>query len=519
MKKNLNNLLICLLALAVLACGKKSENVKLIPKDAHAVVAIDVKSMGLKTMDFKKMFSMNFLKKDKTSKDSLADKIKNSGVDLLQTAYLFGNVSLENSQGYYAGVFSLSDAGKFEEMLKKDSKDMAITSEGDLKIAAKEGEKSVMGWNKNTAIIIGMDSGSTADIKAKLIALFSTKSEESLLETNQIFKDLQNEKSDMTVWMDFENLSKAAANLHPSAAGVKIKDSYMTATLNFENGQVVLDSKYYDNNEESKKYKEVFKDNVSADVISGVPGQTVIGMLSLAVDMKKLYTVLDSQQLLEEVKKNAEQSGIGLTADQLFDIFSGDFVASVNGVDMVDEKFLPDPDTMLVSDPNSAPMILTRKVPSPDFAFTAGISNKENLTKILDFMVKNGMAVQKDNNYVFMDKFTLTNKGNVAVLTTPSAFSDKVSASPEKLADDLSKTASDNSFSLYVNLSKVPAEAMSMAGLGQSYLEKSPIESISITGSKISQNISTGKIVIAMKKKDENSLVVLSQASDEMNGQ
>jgi methyl coenzyme M reductase subunit D len=60
---------------------------------------------------------------------------------------------------------------------------------------------------------------------------------------------------------------------------------------------------------------------------------------------------------------------------------------------------------------------------------------------------------------------------------------------------------------------------MAMAGPGQSFLEKSPIESICITGSKINQTVSTGKIVIAMKKKDENSLVVLSQASDEMSGQ
>ncbi|HXA00606.1 MAG TPA: DUF4836 family protein, partial [Cytophagaceae bacterium] len=159
MKKNLNNLFICLLALVVLACGKKSEQVKLIPKDAHAVVAIDVKSMGLKTMDFKKMFSLSFLKKEKTSKDSLAEKIKSSGIDLLQTAYVFGNAPHETSKGYYAIAFSLSDAGKFEDMLKKESKDMIVAADGDLKIAAKEGENSMIGWNKNTAIVIGMDSG------------------------------------------------------------------------------------------------------------------------------------------------------------------------------------------------------------------------------------------------------------------------------------------------------------------------------------------------------------------------
>jgi hypothetical protein len=509
MKNNFSKLFICILALIVLACGKKSEHVKLIPKDAHAVVAIDVKSMGLKTMDFKKIFSMSFLKKEKTSKDSVAEKIKNSGIDLLQTAYVFGNATHETSKGYYAATFSLSNAENFENMLKKESKEMVVSSEGDLKIAVKEGEKSMIGWNKGTAIILGMDSGSTADLKAKLVSLFNTKSEECLLETNQIFKDLQNEKSDLTVWMDFENLGKAAANLHSSAAGIKMKDSYMTAILNFENGQIVLDSKYYDNNEESKKYKEVFKDNVSSDVISNVPGQTVMGMLSLAIDMKKLYVVLDNQKLLEEVKKNAEQSGMGLTADQLFDIFSGDFVASLNGVQMVEENGFD----YTTGEP------VTRKVPSPDYAFTAGISNKENLTKILDFMVKGGMAVQNENVYVFMDKFTLTNKGNVAVFSTPSAFSEKLSKTSEKLADDISKTASDNSFSLYVNLAKLPSEVMAMAGPGQSFLEKSPIESICITGSKINQTVSTGKIVIAMKKKDENSLVVLSQASDEMSGQ
>jgi hypothetical protein len=200
---------------------------------------------------------------------------------------------------------------------------------------------------------------------------------------------------------------------------------------------------------------------------------------------------------------------MGLTADQLFDIFSGDFIASINGVEMVEEKYMD----YMTGDS------VTSKNPNPDFALTAGINNKENLTKVLDFFVKGGMAVQKDNSYAFMNKFTIINKGNVAVLTTPSAFSDKISKSPEKLADDLSKTASGNSFSLYFNLAGVPAEALSMAGSGGAYLQKSPIESICITSSKISQNISIGKIVVAMKNKDENSLVVLSQASDEMSGQ
>jgi hypothetical protein len=509
MKNNLNNLLICTLALLVLACGKKSEHVKFIPKDAHAVVAIDVKSMGLKTMDFKKIFNVNFLKRDKTSKDSLADKIKNSGIDLLQTAYIFGNATHESSKGYYAVIFSLNNAGDFESMLKKESKDLVVATEGELQIASKEGEKSIIGWNKNSAIVLGMDQGNTADLKSKLISLFSTKSEESLLETNQLFKDLQNEKADMNVWMDFENLGKAAANLHSSAAGVKIKDSYLTAILNFENGQVVVDSKYYDNNEESKKYKEVFKDNVSGDVVSNVPGQTVIGMLSMGLDMKKLYAVLDNQKMLDEVKNDEEVKAMGLGIDQIFDIFSGDFVASLNGVEMVDEQAM---------DYMTGEMV-TRKAPKPDVAFAAGINNKENLTRILEYMVSKEMAVKKNNQYVFMEKFTVTNKGNVMVMTTPAVFTDKVAGSPEKLAEDLSKTVSDNSFSIYLNFAKVPAEALSMAGLGKSYLEKSPVESICITGSKINQNISTGKMVIALKKKDENSLIVLSQASDEMSGQ
>jgi hypothetical protein len=465
--------------------------------------------MGLKTLDFKKIFNLNLFKKEKTGKDSLADKIKNSGVDLLETAYIFGNATHESSKGYYALVFSLSNAGDFETMLKKEAKDLAIVTEGELQIASKEGEKSIIGWNKKTAIVLGIDQGNTADMKTRLISLFATKTDESLLETNQLFKDLQKEKADMNVWMDFENLGKAAANLHSSAADLKIKDSYLTALLNFENGQVVIDSKYYDNNEESKKYKEIFKDNVSAEVTGNIPGQTVIGMLSLALDMKKLYALLDNQKMLDEVKTQVEANGVGLTADQIFDIFSGDFVSSVNGVEMVDEEEM---------DYMTGEMV-TRKAPKADIAFIAGINNKENLSTLLEFMVSKEMAVKKDNQYVFMEKFTLTNKGNIAVLTTPSAFTDKISAQSEKLAEDLSKTVSDNSFSVYLNFAKIPAEAFSMFGLGKSYLEKSPVESICITGSKINQNVSTGKMVIAMKKKDENSLVVLSQASDEMNGQ
>jgi hypothetical protein len=491
-----NGLIVVMLsAFAMVSCSKESKLATHIPKDATGVVSFNVKSLALKSMDFKELMSVDNLKKVFTDlDDSVATAIRNSGIDLLNKAYIFGK-SEEAGQPYGAAILALTDAAKFEEFVKKANKNATITKEGAITIASFD-EKAILGWNETELIIlIGSND------KEKLMNLVNLKKEESLAANNDTFKDLEGQEADVAFFLNFEPFEKYGAQTGMPMANFNLKETFMTATCNFEDGQVVVDTKYTGNDEMVKKFN-FMKGNVGDEVIAALPGKTVIGMASFAIDMDKVYTYLEGEKLTESVAAPTTQM-TGLTVKEALSMFTGDMAATVNGVTMKEVKHL---------NWGTGEEYIAQE-PEFDYLAVLGIANKENAGKVLNTFVEQGMLTKEGNVYSFQGKIFIVEKGNTLSITGSESLKQfAIDGSGEKLNSELAGLMSGNGSTMYVNLSNIPETFYqgTNAPMGE-HVKNIAIEDITATGSALNGKTSTGHFVVRFKAKDENSLLTITK--------
>ena len=502
---------IALISLFLVSCSKSPEQIKFIPKDAHMVLAVDVKSIGTKSADFKDLVSLENLKKMFTE-GTKEEKIRNSGIDFMNTAYVFGNALDEKSE-YWAIILPLSDDAKYEEFVKGLEKGFTVASEGDYKIATSEkandpGKVRIIAWNKTASIILEQNQGATVSPKDKVLSFFNLKKEESLAENDKNFAELQKKSADISLWLSFESLHKKVAAINPATAGLNLKETYLTATCTFEKGQILVDANYHPN-KEGTEILALGKDGLSQDVVNALNGKSVIGMMGFALDMTKVYAYLEKEKMVAGIDETAKQ--VGMTGKDLFQLLSGDFGITVNGVQMKDVKSM---NWMTGAEE-------MRKEPRPELTIAIGINDKDKIAKLLASLVEKGALVKQDKYYTVQDKFLegyfIVDKGNCLVIAGPEILREAtVNGTTEKLNSELSSTLTSNSSSLYFNLAAVPDQALDMAFGMKEQIKNSPIESILITSSSLKENTSTGKAVVVFKDKEQNSLVTLAKMSDDL---
>jgi hypothetical protein len=496
---------ILVIAICLFSCSKTAEQANYIPKDANIVMAVDVKSIGIKSLDFKELFSLDNIKKSMgtSSKDSTMEKLKNSGIDLMNTAYFFGQVN-EDAKGYGALSVALSDQSKFETFVKSLEQGFTTTKEGDYTFASKAGEKTMIGWNKNSAIFLFIGEGTEANPKEKLVSFFNLKKEESLVENDKNFKDLQKSAADITFYLNMENIGKLAAAYNPTAGAINFKETFLTATCNFEKGQIVINTNYHANKETAEKLS-LTKSNLSKDIVSVLPGKSIIAMLGLSLDMDKIYTYLEKEKLTANID-GAAQPTTGLTAQEIFKMLSGEFAATVNGIKMADVKGID----------YSTGAEIMRKEPQPEFAVVIGINDKDKAAKVLAKFTENKMLVKKDNYYSFQDVYYIVDKGSYVVITGPESMRQQaIDGSAEKVNDDLKDLLTSNTGTFYFNINNISDDMLSLMGpKAKEYVKNSQLEAITVTSSEMKDNVSAGKVVIAFKQKEENSLITLGKISD-----
>jgi len=498
-------MVILVVAVTLASCNKAPEQANYIPKDANVVLTVDVKSIGLKSMDFKEFFSLNNFKKALSAKDSSAEKLKNSGIDLLNTAFAFGNIN-EEKNSYGGVIVALSDKDKFEQFVQGHDHQFNITTDGDYKIAISESEKNgVVVWDSKTALFYFQGAETGLSSKDKALSILKTKKEESLAANDKNFATLLKQNADISFWMNFEKLGKLAQAYSPTTAPVNFKDTYLTAACNFEKGQVLINTKYHANKEISEKLNFA-KDNISKDLASVVPGKSLVGLFGLALDMNKFYTYLNTEKLLAGVEPQANEVS-GMSAKELFGIFSGEIVGSLNGAVMKEVKtfnYMTGEDEM-------------KKQPSPEFSILLGIADKEKSAKLLASLAEKGIIAKKDNYYVIAEQFYLIDKGSYVAIVPESMKQEIIDNGGEKLASDQSDLLTKNSFGMYVGLKNVKPEILEQYGASVSeWVSKTPLESITLTSGALKNQLSEGKCIVNFKEKEQNSLVTIAKMSDDL---
>jgi hypothetical protein len=500
------------LVAVIASCGKKPKQLNYIPKDVSGVIAIDGKQLAMKSLELKDLLNMDLFKKNIPGKDSVVDIIKNSGVDLLNTAYIFGDVAKGEQKMYIGSVFVLGDEAKFEKTLKERAKVAEVKSDNDIKYAF-IGNDNIVGWKDQVAISLTITGETDQEkYKAKLKSLFTQPEENSLAAANEKFKALLKEEADLSIYLNYEKLEdliKQTSAQLPIMVGNNFKDTYLTSTINFENGKILLNTKLYNNEENTKKAKELFKASVAGELVKGQPGGDVVAFASFALNMEGIIKQLKEAGLLEGVNQGLQSLGPEFDANYVAAALSGDLLATLNNVNLKEGRRM---------DYYTGDSVSYKRA-EPEYAVSIGIKDAAKFQKLLDAVIAKsaGAIVKNDKYYSALRDYFFVTKDNALIFVSSAAIAGNVAANKiTPLDSETNDVISSNTMSFGLNISKLKPGALDAIDVGTAKIVNIlPIESIVFSAEEVKSDIVTAKTVVNFKNKEQNSLISLQQTLKE----
>ena len=511
-------LMIVTLGLLLSSCGKPPKNSKFIPKDASAVICLDLKKMTGKLVTIKDLL------------DEDTKRIQNSGIDFTKKAYIFAKWDPKNTKNNYAGLtFMLSDESKFDAFLRKApaKTPLEIKSAEGVKYAIIE-KKIVVGWANRAVIMLGANLAlPEKEWVKRLLRLRDQPENESLEANNKYFAELESQSYDAAAWLNWgntvEQLKKNPTlkfySNYLDFAGINFKENYITGVTSFEKGKASTDIRWH-MTEALSKYKGLFKNTIDNKLLAHVPAKEPMLMLGLGLHPQGFEEIINTFGLNKQINSWLKRN-TGLNMAQLFDMLSGDLMASLIDISKgevteqtVDEEGNPE----------------SRTVTKIQYKFLLGaeIHNMESLDKLLGKLSSNGNIEQEGDEYSFKMGDNVNHlfvKDKMLFGTWTKNIKDYVMENNGARLDEQYVNLGKNSaFSLFAdikkkNLNKFPNENLDLVpfGLGPTLKKmNSPIESFSIQTTPAQKNLSTTKVVIRFADKDKNSLRALMEMFREM---
>lgn len=491
--------LVATLAIISISCTKKPKHLAHIPNSSIAVLAMDVNSIG------KKSFTFADIVKSFSTKDTLADAIKNSGIDLLNSFYAFGGGTGEENVEFGA-LFAVDDAAKFETFALKQLKitDKKFESKADVKfvkhnegIIAYKGEVGLAFFTKN-------------NLEGRALDILNGKEDNSLSKSNKNFAASLQTPADVKVWLDYTKISSLAKKNNPYASylgSMDLKDAYMTTDINFEDGKIVGKYHFDAPKETMDKLAKLSKASVSNNLAKEHPGNDLSLVFAAAYDLKELVTqypiLRQSDATLQNISKD-------LNYDKLTEIFTGEIIASVNGVkkvmketkDIITDSVVVEPKTVV------------------NFAVSLGITDVQKLNPVLDSLIAKGLLVKSDLGYMVMGGVpTILVKGNSIQIVGFEDYAAEVAGGKvQKVAGEELSLLTANASAFKLDLTKINPEVLEIWGKdARETFEIVNIETIVAKNEKPGAESSKGEFEVNFKDKKQNSLKSLGQMITELN--
>ncbi len=427
-------LLLGVLALGFTSCSKKSENLKVIPKDAIAVVSFDLQSLYKKAdvEELQKLKSFQKIKEELNNNNKEMGKIfseilndpKASGVDFKKNAFLFGLNNKKyggDSRNPYIGVTAvLSDDAKFKDLLNRVSQaknlQLDIKKEGTLNIVRLD-QGTYLSWDSKKILFLKGDNTEATGVDIVLKKLYEQSKSEQITDIKG-FSDFLDGQKDINVWLNLGGfvqddsmfLNGMAASLYKSLFNMQ-KDSYFYGFVDFGKDDIKLTTYSIYNEETAKLLKkyDLYDISFDKDILKNFPEKSPIA-LGGAVNVKNYYEFLKAQfgkELNEDdlVKLLNTQ---GLTKDNVLNFFGGSFMLAIEGFE--NQKYISY-DLDLVEDKQSEDSYEYKEVEKermfPVFGLSFNIGDKTLLDKgitLAGLALENGyykLPLQKDLTFYF----------------------------------------------------------------------------------------------------------------------
>ena len=427
-------LLLGVLALGFTSCSKKSENLKVIPKDAMAVVSFDLQSLYKKAdvEELQKLKSFQKIKEELNNNNKEMGKIfseilndpKASGVDFKKNAFLFGLNNKKyggDSRNPYIGVTAvLSDDAKFKDLLNRVSQaknlQLDIKKEGTLNIVRLD-QGTYLSWDSKKILFLKGDNTEATGVDIVLKKLYEQSKSEQITDIKG-FSDFLDGQKDINVWLNFGGfvqddsifLNGMVASLYRGLFNMQ-KDSYFYGFIDFGKDDIKLTTYSIYNEETAKLLKkyDLYDISFDKDILKNFPEKSPIA-IGGAVNVKNYYEFLKAQfgkELNEDdlVKLLNTQ---GLTKDNVLNFFGGSFMLAIEGFE--NQKYISY-DLDLVEDKQSDDSYEYKEVEKermfPVFGLSFNIGDKTLLDKgitLAGLALENGyykLPLQKDLTFYF----------------------------------------------------------------------------------------------------------------------
>ena len=360
---------------------------KHIPKDATFVTSFNLNNLN-KKVSLEKIKSYDFFQEGwkemmkemkRNASPTMVDAFENPskyGMDIMSETFLFGDVSEDGS--YFGLVFNLNDQAKFTEFFTKNILPQA--GEENIEMGEMSGFKTMLtpyaalAWNNKVGIITGGTLNGIMDIESAMKGDEETTKKEAaatkgylqrMLKTNTATSLLSNpqfakasmKKSDMKMWMDYKwimemqmkDVTKEMEQMGMADFWKQMepmyKDVYYGVDLNFNDGQMVMDSKMYANQKMLDMWKRVSDRKLNPKFFKYLPKENMMGYLTMALNMENFademigmfgpmieqsgMTVMEMEGMALDMMSSA---GIKLDRKGMYNLLKGDMVMAVTGM-------------------------------------------------------------------------------------------------------------------------------------------------------------------------------------------
>jgi hypothetical protein len=462
----------------ITSCKKAApKQARHIPKNAVFVATLNTKS--LKDKLAKNHATLENILKSVTGNDTSVLKGKQewedlqaSGVDLDDNFYV-AVVQKGAAMGTNTGTMvtttigTLNDAKKLEAYIKKKQPNSEIRKEKNYSYTTVSGDNMVA-WAEDLVIMMSYQNSlnrkmeydstnqsyhfkdpvnSTNDMKTAMDGYFNLKEDESIVSIAE-FRDLMQEKSDGSFWI---NSSSGMANIPMPLPKLNelFANSFTAATVNFEDGQVAVNSKSYYSNELRDIIKKYTGPTADLSAIENYPSNNINGFVAFAFN----------PQMINALVQHMEMGGM---ADSYLTKMMGSEYTLTDALKAIKGDF-----TMVVSDFQSTAVTGgpgQHAGSSANFKMIVNIpvGDKVQMNRVMDKMVQNRMMVKTAQGYTVAPElnrvgFAVSVDDQNILIARDATFLEQYKMKTQKatLTGDVMDNFKDKSAISYVNIESI----------------------------------------------------------------
>ncbi len=536
-------LLLCITVTLFTACNKADDNSKYIPKDATAVFSVDMASIG-KKMAWEFLFGSDMFKKmtEGAGKDSskMTD-LQNAGIDLLNTFYTYVVADQRYSNGQrFVALIPLSDGADWEAYVKKTFPEAKIKT-ADKRKEALLADGMYAAWNEDLLVLtntangkedMAMEDGTYVppapdllQTAAEIDNIFKMNKDNAITSRKQ-YNELVKAGHDLSLWINYENImNNYGAGMMGgfTMSSAMMKEAAFTMGFNFEKGAIKGAMKYYVSDEMKAATRDLMNGKIDKEIVERLPANNLNLLTTMNFSPMGLKSMLDKMGLLGMINVGLTEQN--LTADDVFESFTGDMALTMNNFKLVQQKHGYshfNEDMVEVTDS------MTTYDPAMDWLYVMKINKQDKFDKLLKLALGTGMMVDGGNgNYKVASgnegmQITVKNK-YLVVSSSEKVSTDFISGANkgQKLHEVAARQVNDHPMCMFFDvkemLKNVTPETMDSDKERAQFAEvKKLMDNIIISGGEFKGDAFQYDMAINFINKEENSLMQLMQMANKM---